>query len=249
MLVTGFPGDPPLKTGVTYIDIGTGQCCALGILLALYDREKTGLGQEIDVSLFDYAFFATQALGVLLLYQVYGELRTQVGNRGFHSYIGCLRAKDGWVTIAPATNHIWERFTKAIGRREMSKDPRFRNDMDRFRNADAIEPAVSEWVSQRTVEEVMSAMDEAKVPSSPVNMVDKLIDDPQVRARQMIVSLDHPELGELPLPGIPINLSRTPGEIRSRAPKVGENNKEVFMDLLGLSREEYERIKSENVIG
>jgi CoA:oxalate CoA-transferase len=248
MLVTGFPGDPPLKTSVTYIDIGTGQSCALGILLALFDREKTGLGQEVDVSLFDNAFFATQSLGVLLLYHVYGELRIQVGNRGFHSYIGCLKAKDGWVTIAPATNYIWDRFTKAIGRPEMSNDPRFRSDMDRFRNTDAIEPAVSEWVSKRTVEEVMHAMHQAKVPSSPVNTVDKLMDDPQVRARQMIINLDHPGLGELPLPGIPINLSRTPGEIRSRAPEVGEHNEEIYMDLLGLSKEEYEALRAEKVI-
>lgn len=248
MLVTGFPGDPPLKTSITYIDISTGQSGALGILLALYDREKTGLGQEVDVSLFDTAFFATQALGVLSLYHVYGELRTQVGNRGFHSYIGCLEAKDGWVMIAPATNYIWRRFVTAIGREEMADDPRFGTDMDRFTNAELIEPIVGEWVSQRTVKEVTDCLEEARVPCGVVNTVDKLVNDPQVKAREMIVMAHHNGLGDLPLPGVYIKLSRSPGGIRSVAPKIGEHNEEVYRGLLGLSAEEFGQLKAQKII-
>jgi crotonobetainyl-CoA:carnitine CoA-transferase CaiB-like acyl-CoA transferase len=110
MILTGFPDSPPLKTTVTYIDIGTGLFAAIGVLLALYHRERTGAGQAVDVSLFDTAVFATQALGTLLLYHLYGEIRKQVGNRGFHSYIGCFEVKDGWIIIALATNFIWMRF-------------------------------------------------------------------------------------------------------------------------------------------
>jgi len=248
MLVTGFPGDPPLKTSITYIDISTGQSGALGIMFALYDREKTSLGQDVDVSLFDIAFFATQALGVLSLYHVYGELRTQVGNRGFHSYIGCLKAKDGWVMIAPATNYIWKRFVKAIGKEEMAHDPRFGSDMDRFRNAALIEPIVSEWVGQRTVKEVTASLEKARVPCSVVNTVDKLVNDPQVKAREMIIMKEHPGLGEIPLPGVSIKLSRNPGGIRSIAPKIGEHNEEVYCGLLGLRAEEFDQLKKEKII-
>jgi len=248
MLVTGFPGDPPLKTSITYIDISAGQSGALGILLALYDREKTGLGQDVDVSLFDTAFFATQALGVLSLYHVYGEVRTQVGNRGFHSYIGCLKAKDGWVMIAPATNYIWKRFVKAIGQEDMAEDPRFMSDMDRFRNAELIEPVVEEWVAERTVKEVTDSLEKARVPCSVVNTVDKLVNDPQVKAREMIVMANHDGLGEIPLPGIYIKLSRTPGKISSVAPKIGEHNEEIYCGLLGLSPEEFDQLKKEKVI-
>ena len=248
MLVTGFPGDPPLKTSITYIDISAGQSGALGILLALYDREKTGLGQDVDVSLFDTAFFATQALGVLSLYHVYGEVRTQVGNRGFHSYIGCLKAKDGWVMIAPATNYIWKRFVKAIGQEDMAEDPRFMSDMDRFRNAELVEPVVEEWVAERTVKEVTGSLEKARVPCSVVNTVDKLVNDPQVKAREMIVMANHDGLGEIPLPGIYIKLSRTPGKISSVAPKIGEHNEEIYCGLLGLSPEEFDQLKKEKVI-
>ncbi|MDP6179506.1 MAG: CoA transferase [Desulfatiglandales bacterium] len=210
MLVTGFPGDPPLKTSITYIDISTGQSTALGIMLALYHREKTGLGQEVDVSLFDTAFFAAQSLGVLVLYHVYGELRIQVANCGFHSYIGCLKAKNGWILIVPATDPIWKRFVKAIGREEMVDDPRFMSDMDRFRNAELIEPIVGEWVAQRTVEEATEALEKLKVPCSVVNTVDKLVNDPQVTARDMIQMADHPGLGEIPLPGVYISSPELP---------------------------------------
>ena len=117
MVLTGFPGDPPVKTTVTYIDVGTGLLATIGVLLALRHREKTGLGQDVDVSLFDTASFATQCLGTLLLYNFYGDIRRQVGNRGFHSYIGVVKARDKWILISPATDGIWKRFTQAIGRK------------------------------------------------------------------------------------------------------------------------------------
>lgn len=138
MPLNGFPGDPPIKPGIPYIDIATGLNAAVGILLALYHREKTGEGQSVDVSLFDTASFATQSVGTLLLYHILGETRNQIGNRGFHSFNGCFQAKDDWVFVATATNSIWKRFMRAIGREDMAEDPRFQSDMDRFNNADLI---------------------------------------------------------------------------------------------------------------
>ncbi len=189
MFLNGFPGDPPIKTTVTNIDVSTGLMAAIGVLTALYHRERTGMGQAIDVSLFDTASFATQALGTLLLYQLYGEIRMQVGNKGFHSYAGCHKAKDKWIMINPATNTIWKRFTRAIGKPEMASDPRFATDMDRFRNAALIDPAVKEWVEQRTVAEILAVLDKARIPCSAVNTIDEALQDPQVAARDMIVRL------------------------------------------------------------
>jgi len=105
MPLNGFPGDPPLKPGLPYIDVTSGLCAAIGVILALYHREKTGKGQSIDVSLFDTALFANQSVGNLMLYQLFGEIRQQIGNRGFHSFNGCFKAKDKWVMVATATNH------------------------------------------------------------------------------------------------------------------------------------------------
>jgi crotonobetainyl-CoA:carnitine CoA-transferase CaiB-like acyl-CoA transferase len=249
MILTGFPGDPPLKTTVTYNDIGAGTYAALGIMMALYHRERTGRGQFIDVSLLDVAFFATQCMGSLLLYKVYGEIRRQVGNRGFHSYLGCFEAKDGWVFVSGTTNPIWRRLARAIGREDLANDPRFdKNDMVRFDNADLIDQVIKEWVAQRTVAEVIGVLQVARVPCGIVNTIDKLEDDPQVVAREMIVNIDYPGLGNLPLPGLPIKLSLTPGTIRSRAPKVGEHNKEIYCGLLGFSQKELKKLREEDTI-
>lgn len=248
MFLNGFPGDPPIKTTVTNIDVSTGLMATIGVLTALYHREKTGMGQTIDVSLFDTASFATQALGALLLYQMYGEIRIQVGNKGFHSYAGCQKAKDKWIMINPATNTIWKRFTRAIGKPEMANDPRFATDMDRFRNAALIDPAVKEWVEQRTVAKILVALDKARIPCSAVNTIDEAMQDPQVAARDMIVHLDYPGLGTLPIPGLPIKLSLTPASIDSPAPRLGEHNEEVYGKLLGISPEKLDRLKREGII-
>jgi len=248
LVINGFPGDPPLKTGIPYIDVSSGLCAALGVLLALYYREKTGRGQAIDVSLFDTAFFATQSVGTLLLYTLFGEIRKQIGNRGFHSYNGCFKAKDRWVQIATPTNSIWKRFLRAIGREDMANDPRFKNDMERFYNADHIDPIVNEWVENRTAEEVIDLLQKARVPCGVVNTIDQLLTDPQVKAREMIKFMDYPELGKIPVPGIPIKLSLTPGSINTPSPKLGEHNEEVYGGLLGFSPEKLFKLNQEGII-
>jgi CoA:oxalate CoA-transferase len=249
MILTGFPGDPPLKTTITYNDIGAGTYAALGIVLALYHRERTGNGQFIDVSLLDVAFFATQCMGSLLLYKVYGEIRRQVGNRGFHSYLGCFEAKDGWVFLSGTTNPIWKRLARAIGREDMVNDAKFnRNDMVRFDHADLIDQVIKEWVAQRTAAEVLQVFQTARVPCGVVNTIDKLENDPQVIARDMIVNINYPALGSVPLPGTPFKLSLTPGSINTRAPKIGEHNEEIYCDLLGFSRKELNKLKKEDII-
>jgi CoA:oxalate CoA-transferase len=248
MVLNGFPDDPPLKTTVTHIDVSTGLMAAIGVLVALHHRERTGLGQAVDVSLFDTASFATQALGTLLLHNLFGEIRTQVGNRGFHSYAGCHKAKDKWVMINPATNTIWKRFTRAIGQPAMAEDTRFATDMDRFRNAALIDPVVKEWVEQRTAAEILGVLDKARIPCSAVNTIDEALQDPQVAARDMIAYLDYPDLGTLPIPGLPIKLSLTPGSINSAAPRLGEHNQDIYCGLLGFTPEKLARLKTDGII-
>jgi len=248
MMLNGFPDDPPVKTTVTHIDVGTGLMATIGVLVALFHRDRTGMGQAVDVSLFDTASFATQALGSLLLYRLYGEIRTQVGNRGFHSYAGCHKAKDKWIMINPATNSIWKRFVRAIGRSEMAEDPRFATDMDRFRNASLIDQAVKEWIEVKTSEQVISTLDRARIPCSVVQTIDEALNDPQVQAREMIVELDYPGLGRLPVPNLPIRLSLTPGAIRSPSPRLGEHNEEVYCGILGFRPEDLLRMGHDGII-
>ncbi|HBE45563.1 MAG TPA: hypothetical protein DDW17_09035 [Deltaproteobacteria bacterium] len=250
LLLTGFPNCPPLKTTITYNDISSALFTTIGIITALYHRERTGKGQFIDVALFDTATFYTQMMGALLLYEVYGEIRIKVGNKGFHAYVGIFETKDKeWIVICAATNPIWKRLTRAIGREDMANDPRFgKNDMVRFNNAKEIDGVIGEWMLKRTAEEALELLQSARVPCGIVNTVDKLINDPQVKARDMIQHVTYPELGELSLPGFPFKMSLTPGGINSRAPRVGEHNEEIYSGLLGFSKRKLSQLKSKGII-
>jgi crotonobetainyl-CoA:carnitine CoA-transferase CaiB-like acyl-CoA transferase len=248
MVLNGVPGDDPIKTGMAYIDIGTGLLATVGVLAALHHREKTGRGQAVDVCLFDTSTFMMQAMGALLLHHFYGEIRQQIGNRGFHSYNTCLQAKDGWVVLSVVTNSIWKRFVEKIGRPEMATDPRYGSDMDRFRNAASIDEVVKDWVAARTAEEVIHLCEQARVPCGPLQTVDKLLSDPQVLARRMVQQFDYGAPGKLPVPGTPIKLSETPGAIRTPSPQLGEHNEEIYVGLLGLSSEKLERLKAEGTV-
>ncbi len=253
MALTGFPEDPPTRTSVAFVDFSSGVCAALGILLALYHREKTGLGQVVDVALFDTASFLIQAVGALLATQVYGrEVAERIykrgGNFGWSSYMNCLQAKDGWVMITPTSDGLWQRFVKVIGRDELTTDPRFKNDRGRGENAAAIDKIVREWVSRRTVDEVVDTLQGAGVPCEPVNTMYQLLDDRQIEARDMIVYTDHPDLGSIPLPGTPLKLSLTPGRIASPAPRLGEHNEEIYGKLLGFDQEKLSQLKQRGII-
>ena len=253
MALTGFPGNPPTRTSVAFVDFGTGACTALGILLALYHREKTGVGQAIDAALFDTASFLSQSVGALLADAVYGrEVSERIykrgGNFGWSSYMNCLEAKDGWVMITPTSDGLWQRFVKVIGGEELTDDPRFQTDQARGENAAIIDGIVKRWVAQRTVDEVVNTLQGAGVPCEPVNTMYQLLDDPQVKAREMIVYADHPELGRIPLPGNPIKLSMTAGRIGTHAPKLGEHNEEIYGKLLDFNQEKLAQLKRRGII-
>jgi crotonobetainyl-CoA:carnitine CoA-transferase CaiB-like acyl-CoA transferase len=250
LLLTGFPGDPPLKTTITSNDMMTGLFATIGILAAINERQRTGIGQYIDASLFDTAVFCSQLMGALILYDVYGEIRIQVGNRGFHAYIGIFETKDKeWVLISGATNNIWRRLARSIGREDMATDTRFaENDMVRFDNAKLIDAAIGEWAGQKTAEEVIKILQAARVPCGIVNTIDRLKGDPQVAAREMIQYVEDPGVGKIPLPNFPFKMSRTPGAITSRAPLVGEHDEEIYCGLLGYSIDKLEQLRNKGII-
>ena len=248
MTLNGFPGDPPLKTTVPYVDCSSGISTALGIVLSLYNREKTGRGQLVDVALFDIASFITQSLGALMYYKIYGEVRKQFGNFGFASFMSCLKTEDGHAMVVASSDPIWKRFMEAIDKEELGTNPTFRNDMSRSLNAHLIDPIVQKWAAARTTDEVISIMQSARVPCAKVNTVDELLIDPQSIAREMVVNVEFPDLGEVPIPGLPIKLSLTPGHISGLAPGVGEHNQDIYCDLLKFDSAELEKLRQEKVI-
>jgi CoA:oxalate CoA-transferase len=249
MSLTGFPDSPPTRGGGSLGDYLQGLFGAIGVLAALNARNRTGRGQAVDVSSQDAVFSILDNWPTI--HAATGKLPARVGNRHLATApYDCFRASDGWVAIAVATNRLFRRLMDAIGRPELGADPRFRGAAGRnARNAE-INELVGEWVARRTVAEVVEALgpERANVPCSPVYTVDQLLEHPQLRARDMIVPLAHATLGSVSVPGVAVKLSDTPGAVRRLGPELGEHNAEIYETLLGLAREDVERLRAAEVI-
>jgi CoA:oxalate CoA-transferase len=248
MSYTGFPETAPTRSGYAWVDFSTGTHCALGIMFALFHRQKTGKGQFVDVALLDTAVACVAGLAVAAEAKVGGMIRERQGNTSYYNFTDCLKAKDGFVMIGCAGNPIWKRFLRAIGREDLKEDPRFKSDQARFENRHAIQAIAKEWVKDKTMVETMKILESARVPCAKVNSTLEMTSDPQVAAREMLVNIPYPRVGDIPVPGVVIKLSETPGAIERPGPKPGEHNEEVYGDLLGFSPQKLAELKSEGVI-
>jgi len=183
-------------------------------------------------------------------YTVGGELLTRAGNVSFGgSSSGVYPTTDGHVAIAAgASDAVWRRFCEIIGRGDLIRDPRFAAAAARRDRRDEIAAIIQGWTSQRPKAEVVQILSAGGVPAAPVNTVAEMVADPQVQAREMFVELDHPIYGPVKTTGTPLKLSETPGQVRWLAPLPGEHNEEVFVGLLGHSRDDLARWEAEGVI-
>jgi crotonobetainyl-CoA:carnitine CoA-transferase CaiB-like acyl-CoA transferase len=248
MSYTGFPGDPPTRASVPFADFGTAILGALGAMMALFHRERTGVGQMVDVSLMDTATTFVSGMGVLAEYTLFNHIRPQIGNHSFYNFTDSFEAKDGWVIISVIGEGIWKRFLKVLKRDDLRDEPDFSDDMARYENRHVIQPIVGKWMAQHSVSEVIELLEEARVPCGKVNTAREVVDDPQVKARQMFVNVEHPGVGTVPVPGIPMKLSETPGSIETCAAQLGEHNKEVYCGMLDYSEDEFKVLEQEGVI-
>jgi crotonobetainyl-CoA:carnitine CoA-transferase CaiB-like acyl-CoA transferase len=248
MSITGFPEGPPTRSGQSISDYYAGMLCAFSVVSALHYRHRTGTGQRIDLALLDSLVVALDNLGER--YTVGGELLTRAGNVSFGgSSSGVYPTTDGHVAIAAgASNAVWGRFCEIIGRDDLARDPRFASAPARRDRRDEIAAIIQRWTGQRSKAEVVSTLARAGVPAAPVNNVAEMVADPQVQAREMFVELDHPVYGRVKTTGTPLKLSETPGRVRWLAPRPGEHNEEVFVGLLGYSRDDLARWRAEGVI-
>jgi CoA:oxalate CoA-transferase len=248
MSYTGFPETAPTRSGYAWVDFSTGSHTALGIMFALYHRQRTGKGQFIDVALLDVAVSCVAGLAVAAEYKVSGIIRARQGNASYYNFTNCLKAKDGWVMLGTSGTPIWRRFLRAIGREDLKEDPRFKNDRLRYESRQAIQTVVEEWLKDKTVDEAIKILEQARVPCSRVNNIAEMVNDPQVAAREMLINMEYPGIGKVPLPGVVIKMSGTPGAIERPAPRAGEHNEEVYSSLLGFTPEQLQQLKAEGVI-
>ncbi len=246
--ITGFPENPPTKSGQSISDYYAGMLCAFSIVSALHYRQRTGVGQRIDMALLDSLVVALDNLGER--YTVGGEILTRSGNVAFTgSSTGVYTTSDGHVAIsAGASDAVWRRFCEIIGRDDLTRDPGYATAAARRDRRDEVAAIVQAWTARRPKAEVVRVLADAGVPAAPVNNVAEMVADPQVQAREMFVERDHPVYGRLKTTGSPLKMSATPGRVRWLAPMPGEHNEAIFCGLLGHSKDELARWREDGVV-
>ncbi len=247
MSLGGFPENPPTRNPLPIIDFSTGIYGALGIMYALRHRDRTGEGQLVDVALFDVAisFIGITAMEM----KKAGQQRTQVGNATYWALANTFKAKDGWVFISLTTNPIWKRFCKLIQEEQLLTDERYIDDYNRFVHRENLISIIDQWTSSRTIAEIVAITGENHIPCSPVNDVRTAMADPQVLAREMLVNIDYgKDLGTIPVPGLPVKLSKTRGRLDRPAPGPGQDNREVYRKILGYDSDMLDTLRKEKII-
>jgi crotonobetainyl-CoA:carnitine CoA-transferase CaiB-like acyl-CoA transferase len=250
MSVTGerddLPGGGPQKVGVAVADLFTGLYATVAILAALRHRDATGQGQAIDMALLDTQVAMLANLGAN--YLVTGQPPKRAGNA--HQNIvpyQVFEVADGHLILAVGNDGQFAKFCEVAGRPDLAADPRYAKNADRVRHRAELVPLLAGLMKQRPKAEWLAALEAAKVPCGPINHLGEVFADPQVRARGMVTTLEHPLAGPLPLVASPIKLSATPPTARRAPPLLGQHTDEVLAEL-GLDEQERRRLREQGVV-
>lgn len=248
MSTTGWPGGKPTRVGTPMGDVLGGLNLTIGVLAALVNRQKTGLGEKVDIALVDSVASAME--NITMIYQSTGRIPQRIGNRYESTYpYDAFPAKDGDVIIAAGNNKLYGILCDVMGRPELKQDPRFLEVKDRVANHEAMYEIVSAWSKQHTVDEVDQLLNAAGCPASPVNTIDRMVVDPQIAgAREMFPEIDQPGIGKLHITAMPQKLTRTKSYPRKPAPLLGEDNAEIYQKMLGFDQTKLDELKAKGVI-
>jgi len=233
--LAGEPGGTPVVPGSTSLaDYMSGLYGAIGVMMALRVRDRDGVGQQIDLGLYESVFRALDEMAPA--FAKHGVVRERMGaatvNVCPHSH---YPTKDGkWVAIACTTDKMFSRFAAVMGKPELAAADRWGNVQPRVAAQPEVDALVAAWTRSHTLDEVMQACIEGEVPCGPLNSVADLFADPHIAARENLVRIDEPTVGEVVVPNVLPRLSRTPGRIDSLGPRLGDGNRHVLGELLGL---------------
>ena len=228
--MTGEP-DQPYRAAINWVDFGTALHCAVGTLVALMERSQTGRGQKIEGSLLGTALSLNNS--ALIEQAITAPNRVATGNRGQTAApVDIYRTRDGWVLCQVVGMPLYKRWVRLMGEPEWLTDPRFKDDESRGLNGALISERMGRWCAERTNEEAIRALGEAKIPCGPVLSPQQALDHPQTAALGIYQPVDYPGLPKpAPISAVPLRMTVTQGGIRHRAPTVGEHTEEILSEL------------------
>ncbi len=246
MFMSGTP-DQPVKAYGPFIDFGTASFSAFGTLAALYQRQKTGKGQIVEGSLFNTGL--TIMNGTAIEQDAIQRNRVSTLNRSQTSApADTFKTKDGWVLVQSVGGPLFKRWANLMGEDCWLEDDRFKDDITRGDNSAAISERLADWCADRTSQEVLDAMEEVRLPAGPVLSPQQVLEDPHIAAKGLFQPVGYPGLDKpAPVMRTPVELSETPGEIRSRAPTLGEHTGQI-MEELGYSADEIAAFRENRIV-
>ena len=246
--ITGEPGSRGVRNGVSIADMTAGIYAAFGIMNALRVKDKTGKGQYIDVSMLDGQLALLQ--GTIGAYLADGEVPKPLGT----AYKALLpyqtfRTQTEDLALAVGSDRLWKIFCPLMGLEEMVDDPRFATNAARIQNRSELIDKLQGVFLTKTYAEWEAILLASGIPMGAINSIDKVVEHPQVKAREMIVESDHPVAGKVRIVGVPIKLSETPGRVRTPAPTLGQHTDDVLTHYLGLSETDITALRETSAIG
>jgi crotonobetainyl-CoA:carnitine CoA-transferase CaiB-like acyl-CoA transferase len=246
MSVTGFPESGPTRVGVAIGDSVAGIFAAYGILAALFEREKSGLGQFIETSLLEglvavLGFQAAKYFGT-------GETPLQQGNdHGTIAPYGTYRTKDGYINIAAGNQKMWEKLCEILGVEDLIYELRFQTMPDRVQNKEALKEIIEKNLARKTTEEWVEILNKGGIASGPIYTIDQVFRDEQVSHQKMLLEVEHSIAGKIKMIGFPVKMGRTPCRIALAPPHLGQNTNEILKEL-NYSEEEIKELKQSGII-
>ncbi len=247
MSITGSLGGEPTRVGPSIGDIGAGLFTAIGVLAALEYRNKTGKGQKVDVAMLDCQVAMLE--NAIARYTYTGRVPAPAGNK--HSSIVPFEpfdTKTNKIMVAAGNDNLWRTFCGLVGLDDLATDERFSTNPKRNENYDELRPLVAEAMMKKGADEWQELFVQNGVPSGPINTIDRVVENEQVKARDMIVEVDHPVAGRTKMPGVAIKLSESPGEVSIPAPTLGQHTEEILKEYLDYNDEKIKSLYDEGVL-
>jgi len=244
--ITGYPDRPPVRAGISIADALGGVFTAYGVAAALVERATSGKGQVIDTALYESLFVLMNDF--VAVYEALGVIKEPVGSRNPRVVPTNIykTADERWVVPAAGSNMVFKRLAKVMGRPDLAE--KYGEAQVRADHEELIEQIVIDWVAERNLDQVMSELQDGDVPATKVYHAPDILEDPQYKARDMLIPVEWPDHGTVHFPGVVPKMSRTPGSVRSHLPEMGEHNVEIFQGRLGMSDAELASLRQAEVI-